>query len=118
VRIIGMTYYVPELAGWFRGTIGKEVAVLTERLVHGYNSLLVREYHHYHARVADVFAAFHSADFTDQVHPAPCGTVPRNVATVCQLTWACSRPPQRPSEHANSLGYAIIALAFLLADQR
>ena len=45
------------------------------------------------------------------------GAVPRNVATICQLTWACSRGPRRPNEHANGTGYAIIALAFLLADQ-
>jgi lysophospholipase L1-like esterase len=118
VRIIGMSYYVPELAGWLRGTIGQVVAVLTERLVQGYNSLLTGEYHHYHARVANVFGAFHSADFTDRVRLAPYGTVPRNVATVCDLTWACSRPPEQPDEHANSLGYDIIARAFLLADQR
>jgi lysophospholipase L1-like esterase len=117
VRIIGMNYYVPELAGWLHGKIGQEVAVLTERLVRGYNSLLTSQYQHYHARVANVFDAFHSADFTD-VRLAPYGTVPRNVATVCQLTWACSRPPQQPNEHANTLGYRTIARAFLLADQQ
>ena len=118
VRIIGMTYYVPELAGWLHGKVGQAVAVLTERLVLGYNSLLTSEYHHYRARVANVFGAFHSADFGDGVRLATYGTVPRNVATVCELTWACSRPPEQPNEHANTLGYATIARAFLLADQR
>ncbi|HEY1621800.1 MAG TPA: SGNH/GDSL hydrolase family protein [Streptosporangiaceae bacterium] len=117
LKIIGMSYYVPELAGWLDGMRGKEVAVLTERLVAGYNSLLIRTYHRYHAAVAGVFSAFHSSDFSDQVNLPGIGKVPRNVATVCKLTWACTRPPRGPNEHANSLGYAIIALAFLLADK-
>jgi lysophospholipase L1-like esterase len=117
VRIIGMNYYVPELAGWFDGKDGQIVAVLSERLVHGYNILLAQTYHHYGARIANVFAAFHSADFTDHVHLPKLGTVPRNVATVCQLTWACAQYPRGPNEHANDTGYGIIALAFLLADQ-
>ena len=118
VTIIGMNYYVPELAGWFDGRGGKEVAVLTERLVNGYNSLLVDAFRHYHARVANVFRAFHSGDFTDHVRLPGIGKVPRNVATICQLTWACASAPRGPNEHANDTGYAIIALAFLLADDR
>lgn len=118
LRIIGMNYYVPELAGWFDGRNGKEIAVLTERLVNGYNRLLVYEFRRYHVQVANVFAAFHSGDFTDHVRRPGIGTVPRNVATICQLTWACARAPRGPNEHANDTGYAIIALAFLLADDR
>jgi lysophospholipase L1-like esterase len=115
VRIIGMNYYVPELAGWLDGRDGKVIAVLSERLVHGYNILLARAYHHFGASIANVFAAFHSADFTDHVRLAKIGSVPRNVATVCQLTWSCATAPRGPNEHANDTGYAIIALAFLLA---
>jgi lysophospholipase L1-like esterase len=117
VRIIGMNYYVPELAGWFDGKDGQIVAVLSERLVHGYNILLAREYHHFGARIANVFAAFHSGDFTDHVRLPQRGLLPRNVATICQLTWACAKYPRGPNEHANDTGYGIIALAFLLADQ-
>ncbi len=118
VTIIGMNYYVPELAGWFDGKGGKEIAVLTERLVNGYNRLLVGAFRHYHVRVANVFRAFHSGDFTDHVRLPGIGRVPRNVATICQLTWACAQAPRGPNEHANDTGYAIIALAFLLADDR
>jgi hypothetical protein len=115
LTIVGMTYYVPELAGWLQGKSGKEIAVLSERLVAGYNSLLVKAYRHYGVRVANVFGAFHSGDFTDHVRMPGIGTVPRNVATVCKLTWACATAPRGPNEHANNIGYAIIALAFLLA---
>ena len=116
VTIIAMSYYVPELAGWLDGMTGKEIAVLTERLVAGYNRLLTQVYQRYGARVADVFGAFHSADFTDQVRLPGLGVLPRNVATICEWTWACARWPQGPNEHANSIGYGVIALAFLLAD--
>jgi lysophospholipase L1-like esterase len=115
VAFIGMNYYAPELAGWLRGRTGQEVAVLIERLVSGYNELLGQEYAAYGIRVADVFTAFHSSDFTDRVRLAQVGRVPRNVATVCQLTWACARPPRGPNEHPNDVGYAIIAAAFLVA---
>jgi lysophospholipase L1-like esterase len=116
VPIIAMSYYVPELAGWLDGLTGKEIAVLTERLVGGYNKILDGIYQHYDARVANVFGAFHSADFTDKVRLPGYGMLPRNVATICEWTWACARWPQGPNEHANDLGYGVIALAFLLAD--
>jgi hypothetical protein len=116
VPIIAMSYYVPELAGWLDGLTGKEIAVLTERLVAGYNKLLARVYRHYGARIANVFGAFHSGDFTDKVRLPGYGVLPRNVASICEFTWACARWPQGPNEHANDLGYGVIALAFLLAD--
>ena len=108
VQIIGMNYYVPELAQWRHGRTGQELAVLTERLVNGYNILLSGEYAAYGAGTADVFAAFHSADFTDRVRLPGVGRLPRNVATICKLTWACAPAPRGPNEHANDLGYAII----------
>jgi len=43
------------------------------------------------------------------------GTVPRNVALICQWTWACAAPPRRPNQHPNQAGYAVIADAFLSA---
>jgi GDSL-like Lipase/Acylhydrolase family len=116
VPVLAMNYYVPELAGWLDGMTGKEIAVLTERLVAGYNKLLARVYRQYGARIANVFGAFHSADFTDKVQLPGIGVVPRNVAAICEWTWACARWPQGPNEHANELGYSVIALAFLLAD--
>jgi lysophospholipase L1-like esterase len=116
VTVLAMSYYVPELAGWLHGQTGKEIAVLTERLVAGYNRLLAGIYRVYGARMANVFAAFHSADFTDQVRLPGHGLLPRNVATVCEWTWACASWPRGPNEHANDTGYGVTALAFLLAD--
>ncbi len=118
VPIVGMTYYVPELAGWLQSDSGKEVAVLTERLAAGYNDMLTSTYRQYGARVANVFAAFRSSDFTSKVRLAGHGLVPRNVATVCRLTWACAASPEGPNEHANDAGYRVIARQFLLAYSR
>ncbi len=117
VTIIGMSYYVPELAGWLHGLEGKEVAVLAERAAAAYNALLIRIYRHYHARLAAVFSAFHSRNFGDKSWLPGFGTLPRNVATICTLTWACASPPVGPNEHANDQGYAVIARAFLAADR-
>jgi hypothetical protein len=115
--IIGMSYYDPELAFWRYGREGEELAALSERLVASYNRLLGRVYHRYRVHVADVFAAFHTADFADNVRLRGIGILPRNVAAVCQWTWSCAQYPRGPNEHANNIGYGIIALAFFQAWQ-
>jgi lysophospholipase L1-like esterase len=117
VRIIGMNYYVPALSQWRDGPAGQQLARLSERLVAGYNSLLTAVYQHFGARVANVFGAFHSGDFTDRARVPGIGTVPRNVAAICLWTWECAAAPRGPNEHARPVGYGVIALAFLLADR-
>ena len=118
VRTIGMTYYVPELAQWLTGPAGQQYAELTEQLAVTFNGLLSNVYQQFGARIADVFTAFHSADFTDQVTLPNIGTVPLNVAIICRWTWECAPAPRGPNEHANVIGYRVIALTFLLADLR
>ncbi|MGA8459547.1 MAG: SGNH/GDSL hydrolase family protein, partial [Streptosporangiaceae bacterium] len=117
VRIVGMNYYVPALSQWRDGPLGQQLARLSERLVVGYNKLLATVYQQFGARVANVFGAFHSGDFTDQVRVPGLGTVPRNVAAICLWTWECAAAPRGPNEHARPIGYGVIALAFLLADR-
>ncbi len=114
-RIVGMTYYVPELAAWLTGPAGQEFATASEQLVVTFNGLLTSVYQQFGARIADVFSAFQSADFTDQVTLPNIGTVPRNVALICKWTWECASAPRGPNEHANAIGYGVIALTFLLA---
>ena len=41
------------------------------------------------------------------------GTLPRNVALVCEWTWECAPPPRGPNQHANPAGYRVIANAIL-----
>jgi lysophospholipase L1-like esterase len=117
VRIIGMNYYVPALADWRDGLLGRAVARVSEQVVAGYNRMLTTVYRAFGVRVADVFGAFHSADFAGRVTLRAGGTVPRNVAAVCQWTWECAPPPRGPNVHARPAGYGVIARAFLAADR-
>lgn len=112
VRIVGMNYYLPALAEWRSGLPGRLVAWTAEKLAATYNSMLGRVYAKSGARVANVFGAFETADFT-----RPAGTnVPRNVTRLCQWTWECAAPPRGPNQHANQAGYRVIARTFLQAS--
>jgi hypothetical protein len=115
VRIVGMTYYLPALVEWRTGVTGKAVAYASERLTAKYNDLLDQAYTGAGARVADVFGAFHTSDFGHQTTVPGVGTVPRNVALICQWTWQCASSPRGPNQHANQAGYAVIARTFLSA---
>jgi lysophospholipase L1-like esterase len=114
-RIIGMNYYLPELAEWRKGFLGEAVARVAELAAVGYNDLLTRVYQDFGARIANVFGAFHTTDFANDVTVRGFGRLPRNVAAICQWTWQCAAPPRGPNQHANQAGYAVIARAFLLA---
>ena len=81
----------------------------------GDNDLLDRAYAKSDVQVADVFGAFQTSDFSGHVTVPGVGTVPRNVALICQWTWECASPPRGPNQHANQAGYGVIARAFLSA---
>jgi hypothetical protein len=115
VRMAGMSYYLPALAQWRDGSSGQAIARLVERLEAGYNDLLEHVYAKSDAKVANVFGAFDTGDFGDQVTVPGIGKVPRNVALLCRWTWACTAPPRGPNQHANTAGYGVIAGAFLQA---
>jgi hypothetical protein len=116
VRIIGMSYYVPTLAQWRNGLLGETLARISEVVVVGFDRLLARIYGEFGARVADVFSAFHSGDFSGAVTVRGIGPVPPNVAAICQWTWECASAPRGPNEHATAAGYSVIAQAFRHAD--
>ena len=115
VRIVGVSYYLPVLAEWRKGMLGQVVARASEGLAAAYNSLLNNAYAKADIGVADVFGAFDTTDFGDQVTLPGIGSVPRNVAMICQLTWECAPPPRGPNQHANPAGYQVIANAVLKA---
>jgi lysophospholipase L1-like esterase len=114
-HIIAMSYYLPALAQWRNGLIGKALARVSEMAIAGYTVLVNRVYTAHRVRVADVFGAFHTADFGQQVTVPGFGRLPRNVAAICQWTWECAAPPRGPNVHANQAGYQVIAHAFLRA---
>ena len=114
-HIVAMNYYLPALAEWRHGLGGQALAHLSELAAVAYNAVLTHIYQSYGVRVADVFSAFHTADFTPQMTVPQVGTLPRNVAAICRWTWECTVPPRGPNEHANQTGYQVIAHTFLLA---
>jgi lysophospholipase L1-like esterase len=115
VRIVGMNYYLPELAQWRTGLLGRAVALASERITAILNRQLDQAYTQAGDSVADVFGAFSTADFGDPVAVPGIGSLPRNVARICQWTWECAPAPRGPNQHANPAGYRVIADAVLKA---
>ncbi|HEY6296087.1 MAG TPA: hypothetical protein VIX15_10530, partial [Streptosporangiaceae bacterium] len=113
VRIVGMSYYLPALMQWRDGTLGQVVARVSARLAVAFTALLDQAYAQAGDGVADVFGAFDTADFGHPVTVAGIGSVPRNVARICEWTWECAPPPRGPNQHANPAGYRVIANAIL-----
>jgi lysophospholipase L1-like esterase len=111
VRIVGMNYYLPALAEWRSGLTGHAVAWTAEKLAATFNTLLGRVYAKAGVKVADVFGAFRTSDFSSESGAA----LPRNVTLLCQWTWECAAPPRGPNQHANQAGYHVIAREFLQA---
>lgn len=111
VDIVAMNYYVPELAGWLKGTkAAKTLAEDSVALGKAFNNDLSAVYSKFKVPVANVYNAFHTADFKDMVTIPAFGSLPRDVAFICSYTWQCS---QFQNEHANRLGYGVIASTFL-----
>jgi lysophospholipase L1-like esterase len=115
VRIVGMNYYLPTLAVWREGRVGHAIAWLSEKFAVYYNDLLTHAYAQAGISVADVFGAFDTTDFGNPVAVPGIGSLPRNVARICQWTWECAPPPRGPNQHANPAGYRVIADEILKA---
>jgi len=116
VPIVGMTIYDPLLAAWFLGPDGQAFAhASVDQAIHPLDQMLTGIYAAGGARVADVEGTFSTTDFDTLVDLAGAGTVPLNVARICQWTWSCAPAPLGPNNHANADGYRVIARAF--ADQ-
>jgi lysophospholipase L1-like esterase len=116
-KIIGMAYYDPELADWLKGTkTGRTFAQDSIALAEGFNGALGAAYKHFGVPVANVFKAFGSSLFKQHSTLPAFGSLPRDVALICSYTWECAAPPVGPNEHANILGYGVIANTFLTTD--
>jgi|SRR5882724_1170999 len=113
VPILGMTYYDLCLAFRLQGQGGQVCAMDTFGHFLRFNDTLERLYKTAGAPVADVEGAFSSKNFrTTGVVPGV-GSIPLNVARLCEWTWMCAAPPLAPDIHANTEGYGVIAEAFL-----
>jgi lysophospholipase L1-like esterase len=110
--IAGMNLYDPFLADYLTGTAGQAVAQDSVSLDVSFNSLLDATFSDFGLRVADVQNAFSTTDFTDTAQLPGVGTVPLNVARICEWTWMCASSPLGPNIHANAAGYQVIAASF------
>ncbi|MGH3397039.1 MAG: SGNH/GDSL hydrolase family protein [Streptosporangiaceae bacterium] len=113
LKIVGMTYYVPELAEWLEGGAARQVAEASPELGSIFGQDLRTVYKKFGAPVASMYQAFDTADIKTMVTLPAFGKVPKDVAMVCYYTWECAPKPQGPNEHANVLGYGLIANTFL-----
>ncbi|HZY76498.1 MAG TPA: SGNH/GDSL hydrolase family protein [Jatrophihabitantaceae bacterium] len=100
---IGMNYYDPFLQYWTTGLQGELVATASVALLVAINTVEQTLYGLYGFKVANVFTAYKTANFSK----TPQGT-PINVQTICTLTYMCSVQ----NIHPNAQGYQVIANAF------
>jgi lysophospholipase L1-like esterase len=110
--IAGMNLYDPFLAAYVTGPAGRALAQQSVSLVVAFNSLLDASFGASGILVADVQSAFSTTDFTDTATLPGVGTVPLNVARICEWTWMCAPAPIGPNIHANPGGYQVAAAAF------
>lgn len=110
--IVGMTYYVPELADWLTGKTGQAFATAAVGVGEAFSTVLTEAYQSAKVPVADVFTSFDTTDMTLVTVPG-LGKLPKDVALICRWTWECVKPPVGPNEHANIFGYGVIAGTFL-----
>jgi lysophospholipase L1-like esterase len=109
VPIVGMNYYDAYLAFWLQGEGGRAAATDSKQAFVKFNDTLEGIYKAAGSPVADVEGAFSTTDFATKVVSPDFGTIPLNVARICQWTWICAAG----DIHPNTEGYGVIARAFL-----
>jgi lysophospholipase L1-like esterase len=108
-QYVGMNYYDPFLAAWLTGAAGQQLAEQSVTLSTGFNSAVQAGLRASGFKLADVSKTFATDDFSQTVTVPGIGTLPVNVARVCEWTWECT--PYH-NIHANTLGYGVIAGVF------
>jgi lysophospholipase L1-like esterase len=111
VPIVAMNYYDAFLGAWRLGQAGVTLAFESLQVTLSFNSLLESAYAAAGVRVADVASAFHITDFTLIARFG----LPENVLLALAWTWMSAPPPTGPDIHPNTLGYGVIAGAFVRA---
>jgi lysophospholipase L1-like esterase len=112
MQILGMTYYDPFLALYLKGGSNQSLAVASVAVAQQFNSNIASAYRGRRIKIADVSRAFETDNTTGRVTLAPYGSIPTNVARICQYTWMCAPAPVGPNIHANRKGYKLIAKTF------
>jgi lysophospholipase L1-like esterase len=110
VKFIGVGHYDPYVADSWNDPYRALYAKWSMHAVRHLDEVLRSVYESFEIPMADVGQAF-KIDSTTTVNVAGIGSVPQNVAEVCQLTWMCQPEPLGPNIHPNDLGYQAIAEA-------
>jgi hypothetical protein len=114
VHFVGLTYADPFLYRYTKGGQGVQLARQSLTYMSELDAALTTAYRSADIPVADVAAAFKSAD-TASTTLAPFGQVPVDVSEVCRMTWMCAARPFGPDDHPNKAGYMLIARTILSA---
>lgn len=109
LRIVGTNLYDPFLALYVTSPpSGQALSTASVSFADQLNKDFASIYQAAGDPMADVASAF-STDNTAPTQLAGHGSVPTNVARICQWTWMCAPPPVGPNIHANATGYQQIA---------
>jgi lysophospholipase L1-like esterase len=109
-ELIGIGHYDPYLGAYFRGPAGRRFADESVGVIDQLNQVLDSVYADHGVRMAGVEGSYDTTDTTPTAVPGR-GTVPRDVADICLLTWECAPRPLGPNLHPNQAGYQRIASA-------
>jgi lysophospholipase L1-like esterase len=109
VTFVGLGHYDPYLA-YERQGAAADFAARSERVMDRLNGVLRYAYSSEDVPMADVNDFFDGKDRTP-VTLSGVGTVPNDVAHICQLTWMCATAPYGPDFHPDDAGYETIAAA-------
>jgi hypothetical protein len=110
VTFVGLGHYDPYLAFELRSGPAVDFAHHSERVMDELNGILQYVYSSTGVAMADVDDYFDGKD-RSPVTLAGVGTVPNNVAQICDLTWMCASAPYGPDFHPDDEGYSTITEA-------
>lgn len=110
VTFVGVNHYNPYLAEAISGATGARIATSSEPVMNNLNVELSSMFASAGIPMANVSESFDNQSHT-RVDVAGLGTIPDNVAQVCELTWMCAPKPYGPNVHPNDEGYLTIASA-------
>jgi lysophospholipase L1-like esterase len=110
VTFVGVNHYNPYLAEAISGATGARIATSSEPVMNNLNAALSSMFLSAGIPMANVSESFENQSHV-RVDVAGLGTIPDNVAQICELTWMCAPKPYGPNVHPNDEGYLTIASA-------